>query len=103
MELITYFINIVLHLDKYLNTVIQNYGIWTNVILFIIIFCETSIVVTPFLPRDSLLFAAGAFAAGRSLEFRWLLILLAIAGVVGDIVNYSIGGQRFSIRKMSAS
>src|ERR671925_1501198 len=91
MGLITEFIKILIHLDKYLNTVIQNYGIWTNLILFIIIFCETGLVVTPFLPGDSLLFAAGTFAAGGSLEVGWLLILLATAAVVGDTVNYSIG------------
>lgn len=91
MELITEFIKVLLHLDKYLNTVIQNYGIWTNLILFIIIFCETGLVVTPFLPGDSLLFAAGTFAAVGSLEVKWLLILLATAAVVGDTVNYSIG------------
>lgn len=91
MELTTEFMRIFIHLDKYLNTVIQNYGIWTNLILFIIIFCETGLVVTPFLPGDSLLFAAGTFAASGSLEIRWLLILLATAAVVGDTVNYSIG------------
>lgn len=91
MELITEFIKVLLHLDKYLNTVIQNYGIWTNLILFIIIFCETGLVVTPFLPGDSLLFAAGTFAAVGSLEVKWLLILLTTAAVVGDTVNYSIG------------
>lgn len=91
MVLIAEFIKILLHLDKYLSTVIQNYGIWTNLILFIIVFCETGLVVTPFLPGDSLLFAAGTFAAGGTLEVRWLLILLTTAAVVGDTVNYSIG------------
>lgn len=91
MVLIAEFIKILLHLDKSLSTVIQNYGIWTNLILFIIVFCETGLVVTPFLPGDSLLFAAGTFAAGGTLEVRWLLILLTTAAVVGDTVNYSIG------------
>jgi membrane-associated protein len=91
MELISNSINILLHLDKYLNEVIQNYGRWTNLILFLIIFCETGLVVTPFLPGDSLLFATGAFAASGSLEVEWLLILLAIAAVLGDTANYSIG------------
>ncbi len=91
MVLITEFIKIFIHLDKYLITVIQNYGIWTNLILFIIVFCETGLVVTPFLPGDSLLFAAGTIAAGGSLEVRWLLILLTTAAVVGDTANYSIG------------
>lgn len=102
MELTTEFMRIFIHLDKYLNTVIQNYGIWTNLILFIIIFCETGLVVTPFLPGDSLLFAAGTFAASGSLEIRWLLILLATAAVVGDTVNYSIGhfvGSKISYKE----
>lgn len=91
MVLITEFIKIFIHLDKYLTTIIQNYGIWTNLILFIIVFCETGLVVTPFLPGDSLLFAAGTVAASGSLEVRWLLILLTTAAVVGDTVNYSMG------------
>lgn len=91
MELIAHFINILLHLDKYLNIVIQNYGVWTNLILFFIIFCETGLVVTPFLPGDSLLFAAGAFAASGSLRVELILILLILAAVLGDTVNYSVG------------
>jgi membrane-associated protein len=71
--------------------VIQSYGTWTYVILFFIIFCETGLVVTPILPGDSLLFAAGAFAATGSLDLAWLLILLTVAAVLGDAVNYAIG------------
>jgi len=91
VELIKEFIDLFLHLDTHLQTVIQTYGTWTYVILFIIIFCETGLVVTPILPGDSLLFAAGAFAATGSLDLQWLLILLVIAAVLGDAVNYTIG------------
>ena len=91
MELIRYFIEILMHLDKHLGVVIQDYGTWTYLILFVIIFCETGLVVTPVLPGDSLLFAAGAFAAGGSLKASWLFVLLSIAAVAGDTVNYWIG------------
>ena len=88
MELITTFIDIFMHLDKHLGAVIQNYGVWTYLILFLIIFCETGLVVTPILPGDSLLFAAGAFAATGSFHVLWLFVLLTIAAVLGDTVNY---------------
>ena len=91
MEFIKDVIDLFLHLDTHLQTVIQNYGTWTYVILFFIIFCETGLVVTPILPGDSLLFAAGAFAATGSLDLAWLLILLTFAAVLGDAVNYAIG------------
>ena len=91
MEFIKDFIDLFLHLDTHLQTVIQSYGTWTYVILFLIIFCETGLVVTPILPGDSLLFAAGAFAATGSLDLAWLLILLTVAAVLGDAVNYAIG------------
>lgn len=91
MELIKYFIDFFLHLDKHLNIIIQNYGAWTYGLLFLIVFCETGLVVTPILPGDSLLFAAGTFAAMGSLKVEWLFILLAIAAIGGDTVNYWIG------------
>ena len=91
MELIKELIDLFLHLDTHLQTVIQTYGTWTYVILFIVIFCETGLVVTPILPGDSLLFAAGAFAAIGSLDLKWLLILLTVAAVLGDAANYAIG------------
>ncbi|MCX6582063.1 MAG: DedA family protein [Candidatus Aminicenantes bacterium] len=81
----------ILHLDKYINILIQDFGMWTYLILFLIIFCETGLVVAPFLPGDSLLFAAGAFAARGSLDVIWLFIILSAAAVLGDTVNYWIG------------
>ena len=91
MELIKTFFDIFMHLDKHLGGVIQTYGVWTYLILFLIIFCETGLVITPILPGDSLLFAAGAFAAIGALDAGWLFILLSIAAVAGDTVNYGIG------------
>jgi len=84
VELLKELLNLFLHLDTHLQTVIQSYGAWTYVILFFIIFCETGLVVTPILPGDSLLFAAGAFAATGSLDLKWLLILLSAAAVLGE-------------------
>lgn len=91
MDVIMSVIDVFLHLDKYLSVVIQNYGLGTYMILFLIIFCETGLVITPFLPGDSLLFAAGAFAALGALDIKLLLLLVSVAAVLGDIVNYTIG------------
>jgi membrane-associated protein len=91
MELIHQAVDLFLHLDKHLNAVIQNYGVWTYAILFLIIFCETGLVVTPVLPGDSLLFVAGALAATGSLSPVWLIVLLTSAAILGDTVNYGIG------------
>ncbi|HQH26130.1 MAG TPA: DedA family protein [Oligoflexia bacterium] len=91
MELVLKFIDIFLHIDKHLGEIIQAYGTWTYSILFLIVFCETGLVVTPFLPGDSLLFAAGAFAAQGAMDLRILVVLLIIAAVIGDAVNYHIG------------
>ena len=91
MELIAYFIDLLIHLDRHLNTVIQFFGVWTYVIVFLIIFGETGLVVTPILPGDSLLFSLGAVAALGILDARLLIILLIIAAVAGDAVNYTLG------------
>jgi membrane-associated protein len=91
MEWIAYCFDLFIHLDKHLGEVIKAYGAWTYLILFVIIFCETGLVVTPFLPGDSLLFAAGAFAATGALDPLWLFVLLSIAAIAGDTVNYWIG------------
>jgi membrane-associated protein len=91
MEFIAGLVDFIMHLDTHLNGLIQIYGIWTYLILFTIIFCETGLVVTPFLPGDSLIFAAGAFAASGSLRIGWLFLILAAAAVLGDTVNYWIG------------
>jgi len=91
MELIKSLIDFVLHMDVHLNEIISNYGTWTYGILAGIVFMETGFVVTPFLPGDSLLFAAGTFAALGSLNPFLLFGLLAIAAILGDTVNYHIG------------
>ena len=91
MELIKKILDIALHLDRYLSAIIQQYGLWTYVILFVVIFIETGFVVMPFLPGDSLLFAAGTFAALGALTVGWLIALLAAAAIIGDTVNYWIG------------
>lgn len=91
MELIIYIADFFIHLDRHLGVIIQAFGSWTYVIFFLVIFCETGLVVTPFLPGDSLLFGLGTFAALGLLEIEWLLILLSIAAVAGNMVNYSIG------------
>jgi membrane-associated protein len=86
-------IDIVLHIDKYLLPIIQQYGIWTYAVLFILIFCETGLIVTPFLPGDSLLFVAGTFAGAGYLDIRILLVLMALAAFLGNTVNYWIGKE----------
>jgi membrane-associated protein len=91
MALIGTLLDYVVHLDKHLSGVIQDYGVWTYLILFLIIFCETGLVVTPFLPGDSLLFAIGTFTAVGALDLGLTLVLLSAAAVLGDTVNYAVG------------
>ena len=91
MDLLTQFVDVLLHLDRHLAEVVRDYGTFTNVILFAIVFCETGLVVTPFLPGDSLLFTAGALAALGSLDVWVLFLSLALAAVLGDTANYWIG------------
>lgn len=91
MESARHLIDIFLHLDKYLTVVTQDYGSWTYAILFLIVFCETGLVVTPFLPGDSLIFAAGAISALGSLSILKLIVVIFFATLIGDNVNYHLG------------
>jgi membrane-associated protein len=91
MDLLRQFVDLFLHLDAHLSEVISAYGVWTYAILFLIVFLETGVVVTPFLPGDSLLFAAGTFAALGALDVRLLFVLLTVAAIIGDTLNYAIG------------
>ena len=91
MELFAQFIDVVLHLDKYLTLLIAQYGVWVYAILFAIIFCETGFVVTPFLPGDSLLFVVGALSATGALDLQSVILLLMAAAFLGDNTNYWIG------------
>ena len=91
MDAIQLLIDCFLNLDSYLGQIIDTYGFWTYGILFLVVFLETGLVVTPFLPGDSLLFAAGALTATTPLELGWVMLLLWVAAVIGDTVNYWIG------------
>lgn len=91
MEFLAFLVDLVLNLDRHLQWLITNYGEWVYVILFLIIYCETGLVVTPFLPGDSLLFVAGALAAGGGMDIHTLFLVLAVASFSGDNTNYWIG------------
>ncbi|HEY0209813.1 DedA family protein [Acerihabitans sp.] len=93
MEFIRFIIDFILHIDVHLAELVAQYGIWVYAILFLILFCETGLVVTPFLPGDSLLFVAGALAAlpTNSLDVHLMALLMACAAILGDAVNYTIG------------
>ena len=91
MELISYLFDFILHVDRYLEVFVQNYGIWVYALLFLIIFVETGVVVMPFLPGDSLLFVVGAMCGAGLLNFPLVCALLITAAILGDQCNYSIG------------
>ena len=91
VEALRHLIDIVLHLNRHLEGMVADYGPWIYGILFLIVFCETGLVITPFLPGDSLLFAAGALAASGGLSLSLVVGLLIVAAVLGDTVNYAIG------------
>jgi len=91
MELISNCVDFVLHLDKHLGYVLESFGVWCYLLFFAIIFAETGLVVTPFLPGDSLLFALGTLAALDSINVVWLFVILSAAAILGDSANYAIG------------
>jgi len=93
MELIRFVVDFILHIDVHLAELVAQYGVWAYAILFLILFCETGLVVTPFLPGDSLLFVAGALAAlpGNDLNVHTMVALMVVAAILGDAVNYTIG------------
>lgn len=97
MDILAAFIDLFLHLDRHLAELLADYGNWIYLILFLIVFCETGLVVTPFLPGDSLLFMAGALAAGGGMDPAVLIASLFVAAVLGDSLNYAIG-RRFGAR-----
>jgi membrane-associated protein len=91
MDWLRNIVDLFLHLDQHLSQLISQYGTWTHLILFLIVFCETGLVITPFLPGDSLLFAAGTFAALGALDVRLVLLMLIVAAIAGDTLNYWVG------------
>ena len=91
MDLLLTFVDIVLHLDKYVQQLVELYGVWIYAILFVIVFSETGFVVTPFLPGDSLLFVAGAVAALGGMHLGLLIVLLVVAATTGNMLNFHIG------------
>jgi len=101
MEFIKEIIEIIIHIDRYLDLIIRSFGNWSYLLFFIIVFAETGLVITPFLPGDSLIFALGALTAIGSFNLLWLFIALAGAAIIGDSVNYSLGklfGQRIILK-----
>lgn len=102
MNVFSAVIDFILRIDQHLTTITAEYGVWTYAILFLIVFAETGLVVTPFLPGDSLLFAAGAICALGSIDITTMITLLVIAAILGDGVNYFIGdklGHRLKVKK----
>ena len=95
MELLSNFVSFILHIDVHLFELANQYGLWLYAILFVIVFCETGLVVTPFLPGDSLLFASGVVAGAGHLGYGEVMGVLLAAGILGDAVNYFIGRHAF--------
>lgn len=91
MEFLLSAVDFVIHLDKHLGEIIQAFGKWSYLLLFVIVFAETGLVITPFLPGDSLLFVVGTFAALGSFDLFWVFIILVSAAIIGDTVNYAVG------------
>ncbi|WP_246796822.1 DedA family protein [Burkholderia perseverans] len=91
MDTLIHFVNLVLHIDAFLGQFIRQYGAWVYLVLFLIVFCETGLVILPFLPGDSLLFIAGAFAASGEMSVAALIVLLLAAAILGNTVNYLLG------------
>lgn len=91
MDVLSVFIHFVIHIDQHLQDFVRDYGVWIYAILFILIFCETGLVITPFLPGDSLLFAAGGVAAVGAMDIHLMAFLLVCAAVIGDVVNFTCG------------
>jgi membrane-associated protein len=91
MELLQLAVGFILHVDQHLLALFNQYGLWIYGILFLVIFCETGLVVTPFLPGDSQLFATGALIAGTTLNVHWMALIVVSAAILGNIVNYTIG------------
>lgn len=91
METLSYFLDFVLHIDVHLFELVEQYGLWIYAILFVIVFCETGLVVTPFLPGDSLLFASGVTAGAGLMGYPEVMLIFLAAGIGGDAVNYCIG------------
>ena len=89
--MISAIIDFILHIDQHLATLSASYGLWIYAILFLIVFCETGLVVTPFLPGDSLLFAAGGIAAVGDMNIHIMVLVLLVAAILGDAVNFMIG------------
>lgn len=104
MAFLKVFLDFILHIDTYLYAIIQTYDVWTYGLLFLVIFLETGLVVMPFLPGDSLLFVAGAFAATDALDIKWVFLVIFIAAIIGDTVNYHIGkfiGPKVFVKEQS--
>ncbi len=91
MEILLLFVDVILHVDVYLGDIINQFGTWSYLVIFGIIFCETGLVVAPFLPGDSLLFTSGAFAAKGYFDIVWLYLIITGAAILGDMLNYRIG------------